>query len=95
MSVSVSMIARPSAMGVPMVAAGSSVLEDEDPDQVDQEAQDGDDEQPLVLHFRRLHQPLHGLREDEEGDEEQEEAVDEAGQDLRTNIAGGERGETS
>ena len=71
------------AVSVPRPA----VLEDEDADEVDEEPEDGDDQQPLVLHLGRLHQPLHGLAEDEEGDEEQEQSVDEARQCLRPDVS--------
>ena len=43
--------------------------EDKDADEIDEEAKDGDDQQPLVLDLGGLHQPLHCLGEDEEGDE--------------------------
>ena len=37
-------------------------LEHKDAHEVDEEAEDGDHQQPLVLHLRRLHQPLHRLQ---------------------------------
>ncbi len=74
-------------VAVAVTAAAAAVLEDEDAHQVDDEAQDGDDEEPLVLHLGRLHQSLHRLGEDEEGDEEKKQAVDEAGQDLGPHVA--------
>ena len=43
-----------------------AVLEHEDAHQVDEEAEDGDHQKSLVLHLGWLHQPLHGLAEDEE-----------------------------
>ena len=70
-----------------VTVACSAVLEDEDADQVDEEAEDGDDQQSLVLHLGGLHQSLHGLAEDEEGDEEQKESVDEARQRLGSDVS--------
>ena len=64
-----------------------AVLEDEDAHEVDEEPEDGDDQQPLVLHLGGLHQSLHGLAEDEEGDEEQKESVDEARQRLGSDVS--------
>lgn len=64
----------------------SAVLEDENAHEVDQEAEDGDDQQPLVLDLWGLHQPLHGLGEDEEGDEKEEKTVDKAGQGLCSDV---------
>ena len=37
-------------------------LEHKDAHEVDEEAEDGDHQQPLVLYLRRLHQPLHRLQ---------------------------------
>ena len=37
-------------------------LEHKDAHEVDEEAEDGDHQQPLVLHLRRLHQSLHRLQ---------------------------------
>ena len=39
----------------------TAVLEHKDAHQVHQESQYGHDQQPLVLHLWRLHEPLHGL----------------------------------
>ena len=66
---------------------GPAVLEHKDADEVDEESEDGDHQQPLVLDLRRLDQPLHSLGEYEEGDEEEEEAVDEPGQCLCPHIS--------
>jgi len=55
---------------VRMTMTGPAVLEDEDAHEVDEEAEDGHHQQPLVLHLGRLDQPLHSLGENEEGDEE-------------------------
>ncbi len=82
-------------MGVPMASAssvtvsvsGSSVLEDENADEIDKEPQDRNYEQSLMLDLGRLHKSFDGLGEDEEGDEQKEETVDETGQDLRPYIA--------
>ena len=62
MRVSMSSIVR-------MSVSCPAVLEDKDADEIDEEAKDGDDQQPLVLDLGGLHQPLHCLGEDEEGDE--------------------------
>ena len=70
-----------------VAVAVAAVLEDEDTDQVDHQTEHGDDEQPLVLHLGRLDGALHRLGEDEEGDEEQEQAVDEATQHLRPHVS--------
>lgn len=43
--------------------------------QVDYEAQDGDDQKPFVLDFRRLDGPLDGFGKDEEGDEQEKEPI--------------------
>ena len=80
MAVSVSPVMR---VAVPRPA----VLEHEDPHQVDEEPENGNHQQPLVLHLGRLHQPLHGLAEDEEGDEEEKQSVDEARQCLRPDVS--------
>ena len=79
-------VSMSSSMGVTMAStsvgvtvASPSMLKDENADQVDNESENGDHKEPLVLDLWRLNQPLHGLGEDEEGDEQQKEAVDEAG----------------
>ena len=80
MAVSVSPVMR-------VTVSRPAVLEHEDAHQVDEEPEDGDHQQPLVLHLGRLHQPLHGLAEDEEGDEEEKQSVDEARQCLRSDVS--------
>ena len=87
-TVAVASVVAVSVTSVMRVAvARPTVLEHEDPHHVDEEAEDGDDQQPLVLHLGRLHQPLHGLAEDEEGDEEEKQSVDEASQCLRPDVS--------
>ena len=80
MAVSVTSVMR-------VAVARPAVLEHEDAHHVDEEPEDGDHQQPLVLHLGRLHQPLHGLAEDEEGDEEEKQSVDEARQSLRPDVS--------
>jgi len=65
----------------------SSMIKGIDAHQVDQQTQDGDNEQSLVLDLRRLNESLHALRQDEEGYEQQEKAVDKACQHLSSHIA--------
>jgi len=69
----------------------SAMLEYEDPDQVDQEPQHGNDEEALVFDVGRFEDALDGFGEDEEGDEEEEEAVDEPGDDLGPDVPVRER----
>ena len=66
-TVSVTSVVAVSVSSVMRVAVPRpSVLEHEDAHQVDEEAEDGDHQKSLVLHLGWLHQPLHGLAEDEE-----------------------------
>ena len=64
----------------------TTVLKDKYANKVNDEAQNGDDKQPLMLDFRRLHQPLHRLTKYEERDEQQEQSVHESGQDFCPHI---------
>ena len=51
-------------------------------DEVDDEAQDGDDEEVSRGHFSGFHDSLDALEDDEEGDEDEEEGVYESGDDV-------------
>lgn len=97
----------------------ASVLENKDPDQVDDQTGHRDRKQPVVVNVRRLQSSLRGrqvhthrqtgsyrwtvqtdrqicvcvcvcylnsFREDEEGCEDEEESIDEAGQNLSSDI---------
>lgn len=64
------------------VAMSVAVLEGVDADQVDDEAKHRNDKQPFVLHLGWLNQSFDGLRHDEKGDEQQEQAVHKTGQHL-------------
>lgn len=68
----------------------SAVIEGIDAHQVHQQSQHGDDKQTLVLDLRRFDKSLHALRQNEEGYEQQEQAIHEAGQHLGAHIAVGE-----
>ncbi|KAJ3599037.1 hypothetical protein NHX12_033000 [Muraenolepis orangiensis] len=64
-------------MGVSM----ASVLEDEDPHQVDQQAGHRDRKQPVVVNIRRLQRPL--VEADSEGQVETEEEEKVTGRAVR------------
>lgn len=96
-SVTVSMIHTAVKQGVAVTVTSvsvrvsmSSVLEHKDSDQVDEQTGDRDRKQPLVVNVWRLQSSLDSFREDEEGCEDEEESVDEAGQNLCSDITVGE-----
>lgn len=86
MRVSVTAVTVP----VTTVTMSMTVLEGVYSDQVHQESQHRHHKEPLVLDLGRLYRPFHGfLEHDEEGDEEQEQAVDETREDLDSDVAVG------
>uniref|UniRef100_A0A8D8B4Y0 (northern house mosquito) hypothetical protein n=1 Tax=Culex pipiens TaxID=7175 RepID=A0A8D8B4Y0_CULPI len=84
----------PSPMRMPMtptaaavtMPVGATMLERVNANQVDQQPQHRHHKQPLVLHLRRFDRALHRLGHDEEGDKQQEQTVDEAGQHLGAHV---------
>lgn len=75
------------AASVRVAMVSTSMLEHEDANQVDDQSQDRDDEEAIVFDGGRFEQSLTSFREDVEGDENEENAVCKAGQDLRSNVA--------
>lgn len=81
-------VAMAMAVGMPVTLTpmGMSVLECEDADQVDKETQHGNDEEALMFHLRWFNGSLNSLREDEERNEEQEEAIDKSCKNFCTHV---------
>ena len=74
------------SMSSSVTVTGSAMLEYKNSNQIHKESKDGHDQKSFVFHFRRLDQPLNSLGEDEERDEQEEEAVNEAGQNFSSHI---------
>ena len=67
------------------------VSEDDNAEHVDAEASKGDVDELLALDLGRLEEAMHGLDEHEQRDDDEEEAVDEAREDLESTVAVRER----
>lgn len=78
-SVAVTMSASSMTVSMPM-------LEAVDSHQIYKEPEHTDDEQSLMFDFRRFKEPFHCLREDEEGDEQQKQAIHETCQNFGTYV---------
>ena len=72
----------------------TAMIENEYAHHVDAEAENGYEEEALVVYFRRLKHALDGLAQDEKGDEDEKDAVEEPGHNLGSNIARSANSET-
>merc|ERR1719215_1506120 len=66
---------------------GSSMREDEDANDVDEQTHDTDAQEFFVMNVNRFHESLDRFRKDEKRDEDQKNSVDESGKSIRADVA--------
>lgn len=74
-------------MIVPMSTMRMSMIERENAHEVHDETEKTDKQEAIGIHLGWMHQALDGLKDDREGDEDEEDAVGEAREGLNAVIA--------